>query len=187
MKETAFQLGMQYYDNDEGELVRSLSGFKLFQRGQSRKVTNILSIIERERGHELSLFDFSITLGGGKNQSKRKLTAFLVRSAHLRLPLFYLQPKNLMHKIGEYIGLTKDIGFDSHRIFTDSYLLQGNQEIDIRHVFNTDLLDFFSREEGWFLEGYGNDLLFYRESGYAKIAEVPGLFDKGEYLYSLFR
>lgn len=187
MKEVAMELGMNYYESDEEELVHSLAGFKVFQRGRSRRVRNLLSHIEPQQGHELCIFDYSIVTGGGKNRSKRHFTIFMVRSSEMNLPLFQLKPKHFFHKVGEYIGWTKDIGFDTHPIFTQNYLLQGNQEIDIRHVFHTDLLDFFSREEGWYLEGFGSDMLFYRENGRAKKEAIPNLFDKGEYVYSLLR
>ena len=111
----------------------------------------------------------------------------MARSAQMRLPLFQLKPKHFYHKFGEYLGFTKDIYIDTHPIFSENYLLTGNQEIDIRHTFHTDLLDFFSRENGWYLEGFGNELLLYREEGRVKKEELANLLDKGEYMLHLLR
>ncbi|HHS95115.1 MAG TPA: hypothetical protein ENJ45_00885, partial [Phaeodactylibacter sp.] len=163
MRELAFQLGMEYYDSDDNELVHSLSGFKLLQKGRSPRVTNLLSLIEEGKEQEFCLFDYRCRTGTSKNRRTKYTTVFLARSARLHLPLFYLKPKNFLHKVGEYIGWTKDIAFDSHPIFSDSYYLQGNSEIDIRQLFNTDLLNFFSREKTWYLEGFGSDFIFYKQ------------------------
>lgn len=187
MKEMAAELAMEYYESDEQELVHSLAGFKLFQRGRRRRVTNLLSFIDEGQGYEMCIFDYAYTTGGGKSSSRRKQTVFMVRSSDLNLPIFHLKPKHMLHKLGEYIGWTKDIIFESHPVFSEAYLLQGNQEIDIRYVFHTDLLDFFSREEGWHLEGYGREFLLFRDSGKMNKEEMLNLYNKGEYVFGLLR
>jgi len=116
MKEVAMELGMNYYESDEEELIHGLAGFKVFQRGRSRKVRNLLSHIDSQQGHELCIFDYSIVTGGGKNRRKKYMTIFMVRSSGMDLPLFQLKPKYFYHKIGEYIGWTKDIAFDTHPV-----------------------------------------------------------------------
>ncbi|MFK7810011.1 MAG: hypothetical protein AB8F74_19555 [Saprospiraceae bacterium] len=187
MKEMAAELAMDYYESDEQELIHGLAGFKLFQRGRRRRVNNLLSLIDSGQGFEICIFDYAYTIGGGQSNSRKKQTVFMVRSSGLNLPIFHLKPKHMLHKLGEYIGWTKDIIFESHPVFSEAYLLQGNQEIDIRHVFHTDLLDFFSREASWHLEGYGNEFLLFRDSGRMDKEEMRNLFDKGEYVYSLLR
>ena len=188
MQQVAYQLGMDYYDSDEQELIHSLAGFKLFQRGRSRKVSNLLSHIDSGQGNEICIFDYRFRTGGGKSSSKHITTVFFVRSSGLNLPLFHLKPKNFFHKVGEYIGWTKDIAFESHPDFSDQYLLQGHHEIDIRHVFNSDMLHFFTNEPNWYLEGFGNQMIFYRE-GKRKMSvdAIPNLYDKGLYVYGRLR
>ena len=187
MQALAYQLGMEYYESDEQELVHGLAGFRLFQRGRSRKVSHLLSRIDRAAGNETCIFDYRFRTGGGNSNRTHKTTVYFVKASDLKLPPFQLKPKNFLHKIGEYIGWTKDIAFDSHPTFTDQYLLQGDQEIDIRHLFHTDMLNFFSTEKDWYLEGYGNQMLFYREGKRMSIDAIPNLENKGEYLYGLLR
>ncbi len=187
MQQLAYQLDMDYYESDDQELVRGLTGFKLFQRGRSRKVTNLLSRIDTENDNETCIFDYRFRTGGGKSSKTHRTTVFFVKASDLSLPAFQLKPKNFFHRIGEYIGWTKDIVFDSHPEFSNQYLLQGHQEIDIRHVFTSDMLHFFTAEKDWHLEGLNNYLIFYMEGNRMNEKEVPHLLDTGNYVYRMLR
>ncbi len=185
MQQLADQLGMLYYPSDDRELVNGLTGFKLFQRGRSRRVTHLLSRIDESRDSETCIFDYRFRTGGGNNSRTHHTTVFFVRASDLNLPLFQLKPKHFFHRIGEYIGWTKDIAFESHPDFTGQYLLQGHQELDIRHVFHSDLLHFFTAEKDWWLEGFNNQMLFYKEGKRTSVGAIPSFYDTGLYVYDM--
>jgi len=58
----------------------------------------------------------------------------------------------------------QDVDFTSHPEFSKSYLLQGEDEENIRAIFTAKLLDYFLTHEKITVEGKGNILIVYRDS-----------------------
>ncbi len=149
MDQAAQQLGLPFFPKGDMSLVEQLSHFKLFSKGRARKIKNM---IHGDAGAvEVGIFDYQYTIGSGKNSSTHKQTVITFRDDHLTLPQFLLRPEGFFDKIGGMIGL-QDIDFETHPVFSKSFVLQGESETQIREQFNPDVLTFFEENQGWTVE-----------------------------------
>lgn len=183
LERVAQEMRLSFTPEGDEVLMSALAGFHLFSRGHSKKLRNLMRGVIKDR--EVKVFDYSYTIGGGKERHTRRQTVacFEVPS---RLPAFSLQPERLWHKLEEWLG-RKDIGFDSHPDFSKKYLLRGADEIAIRRLFNTRALEFFEGHPGICVEGDGNMLIFYRGASLVKPDAIRPFIDEGFAALGAFR
>ena len=72
-----------------------------------------------------------------------------------------MRPEGMFDKIGSALGF-QDIDFDNHPEFSNSFVLQGSNEEDIRKYFTQSVLDFFAAKPGISVEAQNGTLFFYR-------------------------
>ncbi len=125
------------------------------------------------------------------------------RSNKLSLPEFELRPRSIVEtfKIVKtfkaLVGRDEDIKFDTRHDFSQSYVLRGNDESAIRHVFSRSVLEYFESHKGLSVEGRDEILIFYRaeshdtDIGYrgarVKPDELKLFIDEGRAVFDLFR
>lgn len=156
--EIAGRLGFSYEKkfNPGPELL----DFKLFKRGRSRRGSNLVS--GSRGGIAYKLFDYRFTRGGGQSSHIVRQTVIFAQLTRADLPQFILAPENVFHKIGQRMGF-RDIDFEQYPGFSDSYLLQGEDETAVRELFKPRLLEYFqSKKPDSTLEGRGNGLILFR-------------------------
>ena len=110
------------------------------------------------------IFDYQYTISTNNSRKTYHQTVLFINSKHLGLPQFSLQPEQVWHRLTTWMKLEKDIDFDSHEDFSKSYLLKGEDEEIIRHVFNPEVLNFFTIHKNWYMEGINYYLIFYSRS-----------------------
>jgi len=184
MEKVARQLGMTYTAKDEYGYKSLLADFKLFQKGTSKKIINLLH--KKEEGFELEIFifDYHYVISSGKSSVKYKQTVFFIKSKKLGLPQFSLQPEHFFHRIGTYLGM-QDIDFESHPEFSDQYLLKGEDEDLIREKLDENFRSFFTIEKNWTLEGIGYFMVFYANKKLLPPEEITDFYAKGKEIYGL--
>jgi hypothetical protein len=139
---------------------QGLQKLKLFNKGHSRKATNLLS--GERHGVPYQIFDYRYTVGGGRNSHTFRQTVASAFLFQANLPHFILAPENFFHKIGEKFGF-QDIDFSHFPGFSEHYLLRGENVEAIRQLFNTSILEYFQGKKfKATLEGDGNSLIFYK-------------------------
>lgn len=168
----------------EPQLLPSLSAFPLFSHGHSRKAFNVMTGMADEI--EITLFDYRYTTGGGKNQHTHHQTVVLLESDILQAPPFSLKPQNVFHNIGKKFGF-QDIDFDSHPVFSEKYLLRSGDEVAVREVFTSDILEYYEQRPGLSTEAGGNRLIFFRASKKVKPEDLPQFLKDGFHIYTLFK
>ena len=168
---------------DQG-LLGALGGFHLFSQGHSKKVFNLME--GRSQDIDLRIFDYTYTVGGGKNSQTFKQTVALFQSDPLRLPGFALRPEHFFHKIGSAFGF-KDIDFDEHPQFSSKYLLRGADEDAIRALFDDQIMGYYEAHEGLSTEGERDVLLFYRQSKRPKPEELHTFMEDGFAVFAIFK
>ncbi len=130
-------------------------------------------------------------------------TVVVFRSNELSLPEFELRPRSIVEtfKIVKtfkaLVGRDEDIKFDTRPDFLQSYVLRGNDESAIRHVFSSRVLEYFERHEGLSVEGRDESLLCYRGESHdtdigfrgARVRpdELKLFLDEGRVIFDLFR
>ena len=177
------ELKLNFFPKGSTSLFERLKPFHLFSKGWSRKIKNLM---EGEANKvELAIFDYQYTTGGGENSHTYRQSILFFRSPKLNLPDFSLRPENVFHKIGSAFG-DKDIDFETHPLFSKSYLLRGDNEAAIRGLFNNELLNFIESQQKISIEGSGDQLVFYRHKKRVKPEEVEEFMEEGFKVFELF-
>jgi hypothetical protein len=184
LQNVALQLGMQYSPNDNWGLYRLLKDFRLFQKGGRRKITNLLHQREGSLETEAYIFDYRYVISTGKSARVFKQTVFFMHSKKLGLPQFLLQPETFFHKVGQLLGM-QDIDFEQYPLFSNQYLLRGEDEDYIRASFPEKALQFFTIEKNWTLEGLNYYLVLYRKNHLMLPSQVLDFYRKGMHLHHI--
>jgi hypothetical protein len=158
MRDLATRRGYEYAEGDSG-LAGALTRFALGSRGHSRRATNVLRT--RTGGAAAQIFDYRYTTGHGRHQHVHRQSVLLLESERLDLPAFSLCPETMGQKLAVLFG-RQDIDFVRRVDFSESYVLQGEDEARIRAFFDDDVLAFFAGWPGLCVEGRGRRLLYYR-------------------------
>ena len=177
------ELKLNFFPKGSTSLFERLKPFYLFSKGRSRKIKNLM---EGEANKvELAIFDYQYTTHGGQHPQTHRQSLLFIRSPKLNLPDFSLRPENVFHKIGSAFG-DKDIDFETHPIFSKSYLLRGDNEAAIRGLFNNELLNFIQSQQKISIEGSGDQLIFYRNKNRVKPEEVESFMEEGFQVFGQF-
>ena len=171
-KEQADQMGLQFVDDPNGKAYREFDKFKLFNRGRSRRMTNL---VEGDSGDvKISIFDYRFTTGSGKQSTTHNQTIIALKSQLLGCPEFTMRPEGFFDRIGSAMGL-KDINFDTHPEFSKLFVLKGPDEAAIRNFFAPTVLEFFEGQPKISLEASGDTMFFYRNRTRRKPEELKDL------------
>ena len=177
------ELKLNFFPKGSTSLFERLKPFHLFSKGRSRKIKNLM---EGEANKvELAIFDYQYTTHGGQHPQTHRQSLLFIHSPKLYLPDFSLRPENVFHKIGGSFGY-KDIDFETHPIFSKSYLLRGENEAAIRGLFNNELLNFIQSQQKICIEGSGDKIIFYRHKSRVKPEEVESFMEEGFQVFDQF-
>jgi hypothetical protein len=183
MQTVADRMGFSFRPEDERSLGSRLRHFHLFSQGRSRKIRNVMrSEID---GIAATLFDYEYKTGSGKQNHTHRRTVVLLETERLRLPFFTLRPEGLFHRLAGSLGY-QDIDFEAHPDFSDSYLLRGPDESEIRERFGEEVLCYYERHAGLCTEGDGQQLLFYQGKRREDAARIEDFFEQGLVVLDLF-
>ena len=112
MRKVAEVLDMDYYENGKYGLIDYLADFKLFSKGYSKSIKNLLIHVEGVNGKDVRIFDYKFVTGAGKTTQLHNQTVFYIHSPELSLPQFLLKPEHFFHKVGFFLGQKEDINFE---------------------------------------------------------------------------
>lgn len=168
-------MGFTFEPAGDLDALKALGDLPLYGHGHSKRVRNVMSGQAGE--HDLKLFDYRYTTGGGKNSHTFAQTVALFPQGGQGLPAFLLAPENILHKIGQVFGY-QDIDFDSSPEFSSHYLLRGPDEMAIRSAFGADALAYFGQERGWHVESAGGSVCVYRSDKKCKPEDLRTFLDQ---------
>lgn len=181
----ANKLNFSFHAEDDYGLLGQLEDFKLFREGRKRKVERILRRQDGLMEFDISIFDYMYTPWGSSSSSSTQYqTVFFLQSAKLGLPELQMKPETLAHKLGELVGFT-DIDFVRYPKFSGQYRLTGEDEEYIRHHFTDEVLNYFTMNKGWSMEGLGFYLIFYRKGTLIPSAQIEQFYRRGLEVYKL--
>jgi hypothetical protein len=180
----AQMLDFTFSPKSDEMLLAKLSGFQLFSKGHSRKISNVLS----GKFNEISVtvMDFQYTTGSGDDTHTYQQTVFYMESEKLLLPGFTLRPEGLFDKITNVFGY-KDIDFEFYPIFSKKYFLRGKDEGLIRNTFTDSIIQYYEQHPGISTEGEGNKIIYYSGSKIVPADQIQQLIQQGYELFELFR
>lgn len=158
----ANELGLTYSNDGNGlqDLFAPFErSFHLFSQGRPNKLRNLM---QGEIGEvKVDIFDYSYTIRSGRTSRTVAQTVIHFRLTQDSLPAFSLRPEHIWHEVGGWFGY-QDIDFDSHPKFSRNYLLRGEDETAVRHLFSEPILNFYEQIPELCTEGRGHTLLIYR-------------------------
>ncbi len=188
-EEVAAELQLQFFP-DVTRLGSEMSGkfplshqllsFKLASVGRGRRCRNML--FGDAGGMELAIFDYQYTTGSGKNSSTKRQSVMYMSKAGHNFPHFMLRPEWFLDKFGSMLGL-QDINFKEHPQFSAAFVLQGQDEDAVRHMFTTDLMNYLMKHQSMTIEAYGDKMIFYRQNTRVSAAEVRAFMQDGFELF----
>ena len=179
-------LSSDYRENDDMGLIKLLTDFKLFNIGGRRRIRNILSQDMSSLECKIRIFDYQYTVNTGQSSHTVKQSVFFIQSKELGLPHFYLRPEHFLDKIGSWLGM-EDIDFENYVAFSKTYHLKGTDEYLIRKTFSDPVLDYFTTETGWHVEGLNYFLLIYRAKKLLHATQLPAFNSKGLEVYQTLK
>jgi hypothetical protein len=184
MSQVAEQLGLIFYPKGDPQVISELSELQLFSQGHSKSIRNMIH--GETAAVTVGIFDYQYVTGHGKHKTTYNQSVISFQSSALNLPRFVLRPEHMFDKLGSVFGF-QDINFDTHPGFSGMFKLQGDDEEQIRRIFNPEVLTYFESMGGSNVEGCGQRLVFFRARKRVKPNEVRHLMEEGFEVYAKFK
>ncbi len=184
MQAVAQQMGWGFIPEAAMNAIPYLDSFQLFTRGHSKKILNM--IYGQINEARVAFFDYTYTVGYGRNRQTYYQSIVYFESPRLSLPSFTLSPEGLFTKMATALGY-QDIDFVQNPVFSKKYLLRGPDEQAIRQTFNDQILAYYEANQGLHTDGGGNQIFFYRHGKRVAPEEVRSYIDWAAGMYSLFQ
>jgi hypothetical protein len=176
MQSTAARLGWSYRGDVPYKTIPDLDRFELFTQGRQRKLTNLMTSPAGDP--RAVVFDYRYTTGAGNSQSTHHQTVFYAVSDALQLPTFSLRPQRFFHSIAKAFGY-QDIDLERRPVFSEMFLLRGDDESRVRPVFSDAVAEFFELHAGVCAAGVGRELLYWRPGRRAGGDEIDSFIEEG--------
>lgn len=184
MAAAASALGYSFRGKTTKEDRQLLTGSSLPSIGRGQQLRNIIEVPEAG-GVRMTLFDFSYSIGHGKQSRHFSQTVTRVQSNRLQLPQFDLRPEGIMAKIAQSLGF-RDIDLPEHPGFSKRYALKGSDEAAIRRLFTGEVAQYCERERALWISGTGDTLWVHRENRRAKPDDLGSFVDRARETFLLF-
>jgi hypothetical protein len=184
MRATAARMGWVYRDTVPFDTIPKLDRFELFTQGRSRTLTNLMTSPAGEP--RAVLFDYTYTTGGGKSQSTHRQTVFYAVSDTLDVPTFSLRPQHFVHGIAKVFGY-QDIDLERRPVFSDMFLLRGDDEVRVRDAFSGAVAEFFEMHSGVCAAGVEREILYWRPGKRVGGDDIESFVSEGLELAGRFR
>lgn len=184
LQRVAGQLGFVYKGDADLAVLGAAHGLRLFSLGSRQTISNLME--RQDSDSRSAVFDYRYTTGSGKRRHSTRVTVFLLEKPGMLLPRFYLRPENIFHKLGAAMGY-QDFDFTGNPIFSKQYLLQGDNELAVRGLFQPSIVSFFEQNPGWQVEGAGTSLILCRELQCIPVEKMPDFIQQTARLAALFQ
>ncbi len=101
-------------------------------------------------------------------------TTVAVVGLNTTIPLFTIEKENFLDKVAAFAGYD-DINFKNFKHFSNTFLLKGENESEVRDFFTPDLIQFLDDELNYRLESSGNSILIMGKERLMSEIEVQNL------------
>ncbi len=186
MQALSKKLDLSFEENGTKNVMPYMEDFKLFQKGRNKKILNVMRQTDEWMETDLRIFDYHYTTGIGNMRKEHKQTVFFVNSKAMWLPKILIRPEWLIHQLAKFLGM-QDINFVDYPKFSHQYLVQGDDEELIRYVMNEKVLQFFTFEKNWYMEGLNYYLVLYHDRQLLRTQSLEAFYNKGIKLYEMFK
>ena len=164
MRKVAESLNFTYEKSWDMSSLNNYIGFDFYKN--KKDLQFIKHIMSGSRNCvDITIFEFTHRKrrisSDESNHINQTQTVFVFKADGMDLPHFEMNPKGIFNKIGVIFG-KQDITFQAHPLFSNKYVLRGDDEKLIRQVFDESVLSFFEKHTGLTVEGKNNTLIIYK-------------------------
>lgn len=145
-----------------------------------RKIDRVSSVfVKKGHGFRITCADLKLSTGALLTYESNESTFMRINFKSHSFPTFSLTRESSMDKVAERLG-AQDIDFADFPTFSDTFLLQGDDEAAIRTFFTADILRFHEQHPDIFVESTGNAILAYKAGSLLNFAEIEALIEFGK-------
>lgn len=180
MKAAAAQLGWTYVQSTPYTSIPAAASLHLFINGSRHRIANLM--YGARDGVQMNLFDHQFH----RPFHSRILFAHTVvfTQPGVALPVFVMRAARFVHNLG--VTPTAQITFPDRPKFTSEFVLMGQDEAAIRHLFSDAVLEFCEMRPGLCFESVGGYLFIFRHGVFAPPQNLGMYFDETNALLRLF-
>lgn len=161
IEEYALGNGLEYTKHVDG-LVNCDAGFKFFELAKWASVSYGEMVRGLRDDVEFQILDFSYSRQSGRYRQTFLFTLCVLKDGRIsRIPSFFMRKEQFLFDfLGSILG-GQDIDFKEDYVFSERFVLQGNDEIAIRKFFNARVRQAFvdQAKKKYFYEVSGNYFL----------------------------
>ncbi|MEP7321123.1 MAG: hypothetical protein ABI761_04350 [Saprospiraceae bacterium] len=177
----ADQLGWVYYPEFPTEVIPYLEKLDL------NKVLNLVqnsnhAIFKQSGDCKELVLNLSFLAG----KIPVELTVYLHEDLTMSLPHIFIQPENLFHRIGAYLGM-QDIDFSNYPDFSSNYRIKGEPDDTLYKLFTDQVKGYFSYEKGWIIEMNKHQILLYKEDKKINTTMISPFILAAQTIVALFK
>ncbi len=124
---------LRFSFQETGSADEKFAMFKIFSLGRDPDASN--EMFGNNGTDEIWTFDYKYKTGSGKSTTVHTQTLCIIRSKALSLPHFFLRRES---RIWDFFGKLfggQDINIDDDQPFSSAFVLQGENESDVRSFF----------------------------------------------------
>ena len=122
---------------------------------------------------------FDVTFSEGEFIAKEVIRSTMLHiKTSSNVPVFILDREGLLERLYALTGY-KDIDIKNHADFSKRFYLRGENESEIRSLFNDELVLFFESNAYYHIESSKDGLLVFSKERMASIKEIKALLDFG--------
>ncbi len=149
--------------------------YKDFPTLQSLKINYQENVMSKQLpSGQVQFKEFSLVEGGRFATMEFNLAAVVIDNLPFSIPSFSLEREHMFDKMMDAVGYD-DIDFDSHKEFSDKFLLQGPNRKKIEEFFTDKLLDFFSEQPVYHVESNGSSVMIYSQKNMPDTTEIKNI------------
>ena len=170
--------GLTYSDSLDNAIPAKCNNFKIAKKGKQNRFILAISGNRNNIDFDIATYVYTnydaptkskifgrevISYSGPKNKKDYTSTMCILHSNDLKLPHFFIRDESLItDSLGKVFG-GQDINFNDDPVFSKKFVLQGDNEKDIRAFFNRSIRSTFvsNHKNGYVYEGFEDYLFVY--------------------------
>tara|TARA_R110002050_G_scaffold252628_2_gene390881 strand:- start:9969 stop:12149 length:2181 start_codon:yes stop_codon:yes gene_type:complete len=144
-----------------------------------RRVEKESNIIHFQKNrNNITVSDLEVTSGAYTTDSTDEITVMRMELTK-EIPVFSLQQESFLDQL--LVKIVDDINFPNYPKFSDSFILKGEFENEVRELFTDDLLQFLETYDKYAIDSDGDSIAIYGD-GILKPAEITAMVEFGNAL-----
>ncbi|MFN8396728.1 MAG: SulP family inorganic anion transporter, partial [Bacteroidia bacterium] len=158
-----------------------------FTSMHGKTIVKARNIFEKRNGtHALTVADLKMSTGALITLEEEERTVMRIELKGLVIPEFSMTRERNINKVAEHLG-AQDIDFENFPVFSDHFLLSGDDEAAIRQFFAPERIRFHEENKDYYLDSNGTSILVTTSGHLLEEAGIERLLQFGkEIVASLF-